>query len=45
MIAGTNLSIEESRYPQLTCFGCGHANPHGLHLRSYREGDLTVRIS
>jgi acyl-coenzyme A thioesterase PaaI-like protein len=42
MIAGTNLSIQESRYPELTCFGCGHANPHGLHLRSYREGDLTV---
>jgi acyl-coenzyme A thioesterase PaaI-like protein len=42
MIAGTNLSIQESRYSELTCFGCGHANPHGLHLRSYQEGDLTV---
>jgi alkanesulfonate monooxygenase SsuD/methylene tetrahydromethanopterin reductase-like flavin-dependent oxidoreductase (luciferase family) len=20
--------------PELTCFGCGHANPHGFHLRS-----------
>jgi acyl-coenzyme A thioesterase PaaI-like protein len=29
-------------YPELTCFGCGHANPNGFHLRSYREGDLTV---
>ena len=38
----TNLSIQESLYPELTCFGCGHANPHGFHLRSYREGDLTV---
>ena len=38
----TNLSIQESLYPELTCFGCGHANPHGFHLRSYREGDLPV---
>jgi acyl-coenzyme A thioesterase PaaI-like protein len=36
------LSIQESLYPTLTCFGCGHANPTGLHLRSYRDGDLTV---
>ena len=36
------LSIQESMYPELTCFGCGHANPDGFHLRSYRDGDLTV---
>ena len=36
------LSIQESLYPTLTCFGCGHANPNGFHLRSYRDGDLTV---
>jgi acyl-coenzyme A thioesterase PaaI-like protein len=42
MIVSPNLSIQESLYPELTCYGCGHANPHGLHLRSYREGDLTV---
>jgi len=36
------LSIQESLYPELTCFGCGHANPDGFHLRSYREGDVTV---
>ena len=35
-------SIQESLYPDLTCFGCGHANPDGFHLRSYREGDRTV---
>jgi acyl-coenzyme A thioesterase PaaI-like protein len=35
-------SIQESLYPYLTCFGCGHANPEGFHLRSYRNGDLTV---
>jgi acyl-coenzyme A thioesterase PaaI-like protein len=36
------LSIQESLYPTLTCFGCGHANPDGFHLRSYRRGELTV---
>jgi acyl-coenzyme A thioesterase PaaI-like protein len=36
------LSIQESLYPDLTCFGCGHANPDGFHLRSYRYGDGTV---
>jgi acyl-coenzyme A thioesterase PaaI-like protein len=38
----SGLSIQESLYPELTCFGCGHANPKGFHLRSYRDGDLTV---
>jgi acyl-coenzyme A thioesterase PaaI-like protein len=36
------LSIQESLYPSITCFGCGHANPDGFHLRSYRDGDVTV---
>jgi len=36
------LGIQESLYPELTCFGCGHANPKGFHLRSYRDGELTV---
>jgi len=31
----TNLSIQESLYPELICIGCGHANPRGFHLRSY----------
>lgn len=29
------VSIQERLYPQLTCFGCGHANPAGLKLRSF----------
>jgi len=37
-----SASIQESLYPELTCYGCGHANPHGFRLRSYRERDLTV---
>src|SRR5262245_61305172 len=36
------MSIQESLYPELTCFGCGHANPRGFHLRSFGAGDLTV---
>ena len=36
------LSIQESLYPELTCFGCGHANPDGFHLRSYRSDNVTV---
>ena len=38
----TQLSIQEALFPDLTCFGCGHANPDGFHLRSYREGDCIV---
>lgn len=33
------LSIQERLYPDLTCFGCGQANPRGLRLRSYPAGD------
>jgi len=36
------LSIQESLYPTLTCFGCGHANPDGFHLRSYPDGGRMV---
>ncbi len=39
---GQTLSIQESLYPGITCFGCGHANPKGFHLRSYRDGQITV---
>jgi acyl-coenzyme A thioesterase PaaI-like protein len=36
------VSIQESLYPELTCWGCGHANPKGFHLRSYVDGDRIV---
>ena len=36
------LSIQETFYPDLTCFGCGHANPDGLHLKSYRSPEGVV---
>jgi acyl-coenzyme A thioesterase PaaI-like protein len=37
-------SIQETYYPDLTCFGCGHANQRGLRLRSY-EVDGVVRAT
>ena len=44
MTAGDALSIQETYYPTLTCFGCGPANDKGLTLRSY-EVDGTVRAT
>jgi acyl-coenzyme A thioesterase PaaI-like protein len=43
-VAAAALSIQESLFPDLTCFGCGPANTEGFHLRSYRHGDLTVAM-
>lgn len=36
--AVAELSIQETYYPTLTCFGCGHANDRGLKLRSHEVG-------
>jgi acyl-coenzyme A thioesterase PaaI-like protein len=38
------LSIQEKYYPNLMCFGCGHANERGLKLRSY-DMDGLVRAT
>ena len=38
----TNLSIQERFAPGLACFGCGPANPKGLHVRSFARGDEVV---
>ena len=35
-------SLQETYAPQLTCFGCGPANPKGLHIRSIVDGDQVV---
>jgi acyl-coenzyme A thioesterase PaaI-like protein len=35
-------SLQERYAPRMTCFGCGPANPHGLHVRSFVEGDELV---
>ncbi|MFO1031055.1 MAG: PaaI family thioesterase [Planctomycetota bacterium] len=35
-------SLQEQYAPTSACFGCGPANPHGLRIRSFQEGDETV---
>ena len=35
-------SIQETFAPNLACFGCGPANPKGLHVRSFPDGDVVV---
>jgi acyl-coenzyme A thioesterase PaaI-like protein len=35
-------SIQETYAPNLACFGCGPANPKGLHIRSFAEGEEVV---
>lgn len=36
------LSIQEKFAPKNTCFGCGPANPKGLRIRSFPEGESVV---
>ncbi len=36
------LSLQEQFSPTSICFGCGPANQHGLHIKSYPEGDRLV---
>ena len=35
-------SLQERYAPESACFGCGPANPQGLHVRSFVEGDECV---
>ena len=35
-------SLQEKYAPGNACFGCGPANPDGLHIRSFPEGDQVV---
>ena len=34
--------IQETYAPNNSCFGCGPANPKGLHVRSFAKGDEIV---
>ena len=38
----TEKSLQERFAPLSICFGCGPANPKGLHIRSFVRGDETV---
>lgn len=40
--AAASISIQERFNPSGMCYGCGPANPVGLHLRSYPEDDEVV---
>ena len=35
-------SLQETYAPGNICFGCGPANPQGLHIRSFVEGEQVV---
>ncbi|MFQ5795477.1 MAG: PaaI family thioesterase [Candidatus Bipolaricaulia bacterium] len=35
-------SLQEQYAPHNTCFGCGSANPKGLRIRSFAQGDKVV---
>jgi len=35
-------SLQEKYAPKSICFGCGPANPKGLHIRSFVDGDDVV---
>ena len=35
-------SLQEFYAPENACFGCGPANPDGLHIRSFVRGDEVV---
>lgn len=36
------LSLQETYGPNSVCYGCGPANPNGLHIRSFPDGDEVV---
>lgn len=35
-------SLQETYAPQNACFGCGPANPKGLHIRSFVRGNEVI---
>jgi acyl-coenzyme A thioesterase PaaI-like protein len=36
------LSLQERYGPDSVCYGCGPANPSGLHIRSFPDGEEVV---
>jgi acyl-coenzyme A thioesterase PaaI-like protein len=38
----SELSLQETYAPHGVCFGCGPANPRGLHIRSYVSGGFVI---
>ncbi|HWP94608.1 MAG TPA: PaaI family thioesterase [Gammaproteobacteria bacterium] len=42
MISMTEKCLQETYAPHNACFGCGPANPKGLHVRSFVRGEEVV---
>ena len=42
MADAESQSLQEQYAPENACFGCGPANPDGLHIRSFVRGDEVV---
>ena len=42
MADADSKSLQEQYAPENACFGCGPANPDGLHIRSFVRGDEVV---
>ena len=40
----TEKSLQEEYAPHMACFGCGPANPQGLHVRSFVRGTEVVAV-
>ena len=38
----SDQSVQERYAPENICFGCGPANPKGLRIRSFEEGDTLI---
>ena len=38
-MGGERQSLQERYAPNNICFGCGHANPRGLRIRSFATGE------
>jgi acyl-coenzyme A thioesterase PaaI-like protein len=38
-VTPTRRSLQETYGPDSVCFGCGPANPRGLHIRSFPDGE------
>ena len=42
MADADSQSLQEKYAPENACFGCGPANPEGLHIRSFVRGEEVV---
>jgi acyl-coenzyme A thioesterase PaaI-like protein len=42
LVTNDGLSLQETYGPDSVCYGCGPANPRGLHIRSFPNGEEVV---